>query len=385
MSIKKANLQITAKKLAKMAANGEATFNNAIQRGFCWDENRSSLLIHSMMVGYPIPPFYAVKHENGKGYDFLDGKQRSTSIVKFLNDEFALKGVPPVSLDDIDDELELNGLKFSELPEEAKDAILDYSFTTYYFESITEEEINEMFWRLNNGKPLTAIELTRVKAKSQGLISTLSKHELFTGALSEAAINRYTNEDIVIKSWLACFTDKPTFITKDLRKLTETIDISDEQEQHLIKCFDLVKAACDLLRDSKDKATMKAYKRCLTKTHLITTIVIASECVNNNIQYIMLANWIEKFFGGTGKATTISQAYNAAAVTSSAKPEQIKTRHVEAKSFFAEISSNYQEPNPSVDEHVIEKVTQTKEESAPSEQVDEATDELNALLEKFTD
>jgi len=34
-----------------------------------------------------------------------------------------------------------------------------------------------MFFRLNNGKPLTAIELTRVKAKSLDKIKELGKKE----------------------------------------------------------------------------------------------------------------------------------------------------------------------------------------------------------------
>ena len=71
----------------------------------------------------------------------------------------------------------------------------------------SDDEINEMFWRLNNGKPLSAIELTRVKAKSIDQIRALSKHDIFTSALSQKALNRYTNEDIVIKSWAALYVD----------------------------------------------------------------------------------------------------------------------------------------------------------------------------------
>ena len=72
--------------------------------------------------------------------------------------------------------IDVSGMKFSSLPETLQDIVSDYSLTVYYFDGITEDEITELFWRLNNGKPLSAIELTRVKTKSKSAIAALSKH-----------------------------------------------------------------------------------------------------------------------------------------------------------------------------------------------------------------
>lgn len=48
--IKKANINWTAKQIVKMAEKGTINYDNAVQRGLCWDNERKSLLIHSIIV-----------------------------------------------------------------------------------------------------------------------------------------------------------------------------------------------------------------------------------------------------------------------------------------------------------------------------------------------
>lgn len=47
--------------ICKLVQKGEIRFDNAVQRGLVWDVERKSLLIHSMLSGYPILPFYATR------------------------------------------------------------------------------------------------------------------------------------------------------------------------------------------------------------------------------------------------------------------------------------------------------------------------------------
>ena len=205
MAMNRANINWTAKSLAKRIEKGEVTTENAVQRGFVWDNDKQSLLIHSMLTGYPIPPFFMSKNDNV--YSLLDGKQRATTVKRFLNDEFALKNIPEIEHEvttEVDGEstttteiLDINGKKFSELPEDIQDTIKDYSFNMVYFDGITDDEVSEMFCRLNNGKPLSAIELTRVKTKALATIREIAQHPIFSTALTEAAIKKYTDEDII--------------------------------------------------------------------------------------------------------------------------------------------------------------------------------------------
>ena len=232
--LKRANINWNARQLAKMAQNGSIRFDNAVQRGLVWDDKRKSLLIHSLLIGYPIQPFYAAKNEDG--YDMLDGKQRTNAIVDFLNGRFELTDVPEVEVENEDsttDMVDINTLHFDELEEALRGEIASYSLTVYYFDGITDDEISEMFFRLNNGKPLSAIELTRARAKSMDMIREIGQHELFRSALTEKAMARYTNEDIVIKSYAMLHEREPSMETKVIRPLMADADITEKDRQQL--------------------------------------------------------------------------------------------------------------------------------------------------------
>ena len=122
-----------------------------------------------------------------------------------------------------EEDIDINGLKFSELPEDFQNAIKDSTFTVIVIDNPSEEKVCEIFYKLNNGKPLNAITLTRVKAKSRKDIIELGSHELFKNALTEKALEKYTNEDIVVKSWAVLNQDEPSLETKAIRPLMETI------------------------------------------------------------------------------------------------------------------------------------------------------------------
>ena len=200
--IKKANISWRAKQVAKMMNNNTIVCNHTVQRGKRWDKQRKSLLIHSMIIGYPMGVIFAMKDDSI--YSILDGKQRLTTIADFRNNEFELGEIPEFEIETENgtEIIDISHMTWDQLPEAVQEAIDDYSITIYYFDELTDEEINEMFFRLNNNVPLTAVELTRVKAKSIGIIRELAQHPLFTSGLTKAAMEKYANEDLVMKSYV---------------------------------------------------------------------------------------------------------------------------------------------------------------------------------------
>ncbi len=328
--IKKANINWTARQLAKMVSNKKITFDNAVQRGYVWDIKRKSLLIHSMIVGYPIPAFYAAK--NGDCYDMLDGQQRSRAITDFLEGQFALTDVPELEVENEDGTKELvdiNNLCFDELEESIQDEITGYSLTIYYFDGITDDEISEMFFRLNNGKPLSAIELTRVRSKSMEAIKALGQHELFKNALTEKAMVRYTNEDIVIKSYAILHEPEPCFETKIIRPLMERVEITDDDRQQLDKIYTRILSVYPLVKDKK------VAKRLLTRTHLISVVPMMWKSLNDGLTDEQVAEWVAKFFSGT-RSASISAIYNENAGSGSARKEAVRKRLDEVEKSYKE-------------------------------------------------
>ena len=239
--------------LVRMNKDGKLSFDNAVQRNLGWNEDQKSLLIHSIIIGFPIPAMYCnciFENVKTKTYDFLDGKQRTLgAIIPFLNDEYALTNVPIINMDENSDDnegadpeklLNINGLKYSQLPEELRDKVRTRSLNIYYYENLNQEEAEEMIRRLNNGKSFTAIELTRIKAKSLDTIKEIGRHSIFNSALTEKAMNKYTNEDIVIKSWIILNNENPSFETKQIRPILESAEITPEQAEIITTVYDKV-------------------------------------------------------------------------------------------------------------------------------------------------
>lgn len=74
-------------------------------------------LIESLLLEIPIPPIYFGKMAGGLRLEVIDGQQRLTTMMDFINDKFPLQRLQRMAT--------LNGKSFKELPEEHRAKILD--------------------------------------------------------------------------------------------------------------------------------------------------------------------------------------------------------------------------------------------------------------------
>lgn len=88
--------------------------NPDYQRNKVWDSQRKSRLIESLIMNIPIPPIFLYEISPSK-YEVMDGLQRISTIIDFLNNKFKLKGLEVWQ--------ELNGCSYKELIPEVQDAI----------------------------------------------------------------------------------------------------------------------------------------------------------------------------------------------------------------------------------------------------------------------
>ena len=84
------------------------------QRDIVWGGTTKSRLIESFIINIPIPPIFLFEYEYGK-FEIMDGKQRISTIISFLDDEFCLESLEFFQ--------EYNGKKYSELPADVKETI----------------------------------------------------------------------------------------------------------------------------------------------------------------------------------------------------------------------------------------------------------------------
>jgi len=159
--MKKYSLNWTVKKAVNYMKKGKVLFDHPCQRkAGQWDDEQISLLVHSLLANYPVPPIYSVDDDENEKYSVLDGKQRLTTLDNFLKNEWKLTDdFPEVIIDGTT--YDISGLGFDELPEDAKDVLGDAELPMVMLKNCTDDEIEEIFKRLNNGTALTLDQKTR--------------------------------------------------------------------------------------------------------------------------------------------------------------------------------------------------------------------------------
>lgn len=333
----KNNMEWTVRKLVENYSTGMISFDNTIQRGFVWKRDRQSAFIMSVIMEKPIPPIYVTRDEDGN-YSAIDGKQRSTTLIRFINDEFALDGLELLDVEDNGEykEIDLNGCVFSALPLEIQNAIKDSTLSFVVINQPTEDQVCDYFYLLNNGMPLNAITKTRVKAKCREAITELGQHELFKNILTEKAFERYTNEDIVVKTWAILNQDTPSLETKDIRSLISELNISDEDKTQIIECFNRIFEMYNLIRNKDKRLAQKLIKR----THMLSIMRVVWDSIEKGLTTEQFVDWFAAFFTGK-KYPTVSVDYNSCAGAGTNRKESVCTRLSEVQkhydNYFSEV------------------------------------------------
>lgn len=343
--LNKATMNWTAKTLTNQIKKDKVNFDCAVQRGHVWDIQKKALLIHSMIAGYPIPALYFAKNENGV-YDALDGKQRCTAISQFINGEFELPVDFPVVENENKEEEDFSGCTFEGLSEWAKDAILDTNLLIYYFEDITEDEVREMFYRLNNGKPLSSIELTRVRANSLSAFQDIAKHPAISESVTEKGKARYNDENVSMQMYVICNEEEPDFSTKVFRPVIEAADVTDDQKKEIMDALDYVKNFHDSLNmeGMESKESKRVARKSKSRTHLVSLCYLGKLAIENGISQEGFNGMAYDFFNTT--ETSKSAAYNKACGAGSARAESVQKR----KTAMEELIANYKPEEEKVDQ-----------------------------------
>lgn len=135
------------------------------QRRYVWSEAQASRLIESLIIQCPVPVIY-LNQEKDERMSVIDGNQRLTSISRYLNNEFPLKGLTAYP--------ELEGNRFYELDGRFQRHILNRTLRCIVILKDTHPQVKfDVFERLNSGS---------VKLNPQEL-----RHGLYFGSAIELA------------------------------------------------------------------------------------------------------------------------------------------------------------------------------------------------------
>ena len=242
--------RMSVSSIVKKINNYTIRFDHHLQReSEKWNLSMKGNLISDILQGYPVPPLYfAEQVVNGIGIIWnIDGKQRCTNVYSYVNNGYkisknirrymityqsALKdengnqlidenGFPQYEVKEFD----IRKKKFSDLPEELKDRILDYNFECVKYLNCTDDEIAYHIARYNEGKPMNAPEkgITRLSTEFAGIVKGISNMPFFKDKggykISESkngTINRVVIESVMLinffDNWKKKLEDMCTYI-----------------------------------------------------------------------------------------------------------------------------------------------------------------------------
>ena len=190
--------------------------NPDYQRPAVWTKAQKQLLIDSILRDFDVPKIYL--HEKGDdSYDVIDGQQRIRTIWSFYDDEFALaKDAEPVNGIDVANK------RYSELDMDVSTIIDSYSLDFVILDTQNEDEIREMFLRLQNGTTLKAQEKRNaMPGRMRDFIKGLTNHEFFTKV--HFSNTRFTHDLIAAQMTLLALNKGIRNIKdRDLNEMYET-------------------------------------------------------------------------------------------------------------------------------------------------------------------
>ena len=151
--------------------------NPDFQRPAVWSLSQKQLLIDTILRGYDIPKLYWRKiSKNPEKYEVVDGQQRLRTIFEFHGGEFHLAK----DADDIDGVV-VAKMHYEALPEDLRHRFDNYDLDVMVLSDTSEDEVREMFLRLQNGTSLKAQEKRNaMPGKMRAFIKDLSKHPFFS-------------------------------------------------------------------------------------------------------------------------------------------------------------------------------------------------------------
>ena len=240
--------------IKEMFDDGDIIPQPDYQRDYVMDVKLASRLIESVLLNIPIPTVYLCEELDGR-FSIIDGQQRMTSFVKYLKNEFTLKGLEELS--------ELNGKKFSELEKTLQRTLKSCTLNSIILTKESQELKYEIFARLNQGSiRLKPQELRNCiyRGTLNNMIEEIAKNNRYLNDLFLENNKRKNYQEYILRFFaLRNFNDYSSSMTKTMNNFMIKHQNADEQE---IKEFkELYNRTIDIIKQVFGSTAFCAYDR----------------------------------------------------------------------------------------------------------------------------
>lgn len=129
--------------LMGMIERGDINLRPDFQRNVVWDNKKASLLIESIWLSIPIPQIFVSVEEDGT-WNVIDGQQRLTSLKRYYENDFKLKGLEVLG--------ELNGFSYDKLEDKPQRLLNGGNIRIVAIHEDSHPDIKfDVFMRINQG------------------------------------------------------------------------------------------------------------------------------------------------------------------------------------------------------------------------------------------
>lgn len=380
--------------------SGQINRDAEMQRSFVWGNKEQTDLIDSVFQALTtyIPPLIGaeteveveIKGKLEKVIDLLDGKQRSTTLEKFLNDEIKLgHNIRPVVIENEDDTVEtyiVAGKKWSELPDRAKQVFKNCKIQMVYFKDMTQTERELQFIKLQGGKKLSNAEVNKVRIGST--VREFIYKQLATDLWTNKFINVSANREVKFETMqqvlmvmsnqfdlsgksLQDFSEDSIMVTEDIMAQVESITEYLNEVVKLIKKYSL---PVELQKLEESDATaklepkeLKKYLKSIDYLKKVNVPIIyntAYKAILNDVDVKDFAKFVSKFF------ENVSGKYKSKTEKGCSEASKVKERiELLNNAFVSEFK-------------IVEKVAEVKVEEVQTENLDSP---ITVTAEEFSE
>jgi hypothetical protein len=239
------------REFSSMLQDGDLELQPEYQRKYVATPKIASKLIESVLMDVPIPVIYLAEEQDGS-YSVIDGQQRLTSFLSFINgkypngDIFKLTGLKVFK--------ELNRKPFTDLDKEFQNKIRKTTLHTIVIKKESNEDVKfEIFERLNTGSiKLNEDEIRNTVYRGEyiKLLAELEENETFHKIVQKDNYkNRMIYRGMILrffaiseKSYLNYQPSMKQFCNKELRDNRHlSPEKAKEYRNRFLDCLDLVK------------------------------------------------------------------------------------------------------------------------------------------------
>lgn len=255
------------------------------QRPAVWSLSQKQLLVDTILRGYDVPKLYW--RQTGKSpdtYEVVDGQQRIRAIWEFHEGKYAL----PKKSDPIDG-VEILGLKYEDLPDDLRLRFDTYNVNVVIVSDTDEDEVREMFLRLQNGTTLKAQERRNaMPGKMRDFVKDLAEHPFFKSCNFTNA--RFTFDQLAAQMTLIETVGEPTNVKNaDLNKMYEREEGFDSSGSKAKK----IRRTLEFLRTSFPDKTPELERYSVISLYALVSHLLERYVVQNMHQ--QLADWFIAF------------------------------------------------------------------------------------------